>query len=47
MDDSLYYLMGAVITGGALICFLFASFSDHREQSGRRRRSLYSRINRQ
>ncbi|MBN2644404.1 MAG: hypothetical protein JXR59_02900 [Desulfuromonadaceae bacterium] len=45
MDDSLYYILGGIITGGALICFVFAFYSDHREQRGRKRRSLYSLLN--
>jgi len=47
MDDTLYYILGGIITGGALICFMFAFFQDYREQSSRKRRSLYSIINRQ
>ncbi|MFA5701331.1 MAG: hypothetical protein WC913_08660 [Desulfuromonas sp.] len=46
MLDRLYYMMGGVITIGALICFIFAYYSDHRESSTRKRRSLYSIINR-
>lgn len=47
MDDTLYYILGGIITGGALICFMFAYFQDHREQSSRKRRTLYSLINRE
>ncbi|MDY0292242.1 MAG: hypothetical protein RBR02_07910 [Desulfuromonadaceae bacterium] len=46
MIDKLYYMMGGVITLGALICFAFAYYSDHKESSERKRRSLYSIINR-
>jgi hypothetical protein len=46
MVETLYYMMGGVITLGALICFCFAYYSDHKESGGRKRRSLYSRINR-
>ncbi len=46
MDDTLYYLMGGIITGGALICFVFSFYSDRREKDSRKRRSLYSIINR-
>ena len=45
MVDTLYYMIGGIITIGALICFVFAYYSDHREQHGRKRRSLYSLIN--
>jgi hypothetical protein len=48
MDDTLYYILGGIITGGAVICFIFSYYCDYREQSGRkRRRSLYSIINRE
>ncbi|MBF0646930.1 hypothetical protein [Desulfuromonas acetoxidans] len=47
MDDTLYYILGGIITGGALICFLFAYFQDYRERGPRKRRSLYSIINRE
>lgn len=47
MDDTLYYILGAIITVGAVICFVFAYFQDYREQSPRKRRSLYSIINRE
>lgn len=46
MDDTLYYILGGIITGGALICFVFSYYSDYREQSKKKRRSLYSIINR-
>ena len=47
MDDTLYYILGGIITGGALICFIFSYYSDYREQHCRKRRSLYSIINRE
>jgi hypothetical protein len=46
MVDMMYYMMGGVITLGALICFVFAYYSDHKESGERKRRSLYSIINR-
>lgn len=46
MIDRLYFMMGGIITLGALICFVFAFYSDHKESNGRKRRSLYSKINR-
>lgn len=46
MVDMLYYMMGGIITLGALICFVFAFYSDHKESGTRKRRSLYSIINR-
>jgi|GEM_PF-1464860 len=45
MDDTLYYILGGIITGGAVICFVFSYFQDHIENSDRKRRSLFSRIN--
>lgn len=45
MDDTLYYILGGIITGGALICFVFSYCQDHIENSPKKRRSLYSRIN--
>ncbi len=47
MDVTLYYILGGIITGGATICFVFAYYSDYREQSSRKRRSMYSIINRE
>ncbi|NOQ51687.1 MAG: hypothetical protein GQ578_05670 [Desulfuromonadaceae bacterium] len=47
MDDSLYYILGGIITGGAIICFVFSYYQDYREKSVRKRRSLYSLINRE
>ncbi|MFO7832039.1 MAG: hypothetical protein R6V18_08650 [Desulfuromonadaceae bacterium] len=46
MIETLYYMMGGVITLGALICFIFAYYSDHRESGKCKRRTLYSIINR-
>ncbi len=45
MDDTLYYILGGIITGGAVICFIFSYYQDYRENSTTKRRSLYSRIN--
>jgi len=47
MNDTLYYICGGIITGGALVCFIFSYYCDHREQDGRKRRTLYSIINRE
>lgn len=46
MVDTLYYMIGGVLTLGALICFVFAYYSDHKESASNKRRSLYSIINR-
>lgn len=45
MADNMYYILGGIITGGALICFVFSYYKDSCEQNGKKRRSLYSRIN--
>lgn len=45
MDDTLYYILGGIITGGALICFAFSYYKDHVEHGGKKRRSLFTIIN--
>ncbi len=45
MAENMYYILGGIITGGAVVCFVFSYYRDYREQSGKKRRSLYSRIN--
>lgn len=45
MDDTLYYILGWIITGGALICFAFSFFMDAEESKESKRRSLFSIIN--
>ena len=45
MADNMYYILGGIITGGAVFCFVFSYYQDYREQGTRKRRTLYSRIN--
>jgi len=45
MADNMYYILGGIITAGAVICFLFSYVQDWREKKPRKGRSLYSRIN--
>jgi len=45
MDKTLYYILGWIITGGALISFAFSFYKDAQERKGGKRRSLFSIIN--